>query len=481
MTTRRDFLKTVGTGYCLLAQPFITLANQEKKAKPNIVLCMADDQGWGDMGYYGHPVLQTPHFDAMAKESLRFDRFYAAAPICSPTRGSVLTGRNPNRFGCFSWGNTLRPQEITIAEALKTAGYVTGHFGKWHLGSVQNGSPVNPAASGFDEWVSAPNFFDNDPILSKEGDAVPMSGESSMVTVDAAIQFIRKHAESERPFLAVVWFGSPHSPHQAVEEDREPYADESEKLQHFYGEITGMDRAFGKLRKELRSLQLHEDTILWYCSDNGGLPNLGATGGRGNKGDIYEGGLRVPAMLEWPGHIETPRQSNIPCTTSDIYPTLLDIVGVDLERQPPLDGISLAPLLRNEMEERPEPIGFWSYKRRGMITPSKEWMQELLEAQQEGQQYSKISRLRLESARIDEEVPEDRFPGHAAWLKWPWKLHRIQRDEDTVKYELYNLEKDPEEENNVVEERVQIVEAMKKELENWQISVLQSLNGKDYE
>ena len=106
------------------------------KARPNVVLCMADDQGLGDMGYTGHPRVQTPTFDAMSREGLRFDRFYAAAPVCSPTRGSIMTGRHPNRFGCFSWGRTLRPQEITVAEALQQAGYRTGHFGKWHLGSV---------------------------------------------------------------------------------------------------------------------------------------------------------------------------------------------------------------------------------------------------------------------------------------------------------------------------------------------------------
>ena len=178
-----------------------SLPEDDSGKLPNIILCMADDQGWGDMAYNGHPVLQTPNFDAMAAEAFRFDRFYAAAPVCSPTRGSVLTGRNPNRFGCFSWGRTLRPQEITIAEVLKEAGYVTGHFGKWHLGSVRMGSPVNPGASGFDEWLSAPNFFDNDPILSREGKAIQTKGESSMVTVDAAIKLLRKHRDSEKPLL----------------------------------------------------------------------------------------------------------------------------------------------------------------------------------------------------------------------------------------------------------------------------------------
>ena len=127
---RREFLKAAGAGVCLAATGYMSTTRAASSKKPNIVLCMADDQGWGDMAYNGHSVLKTPNFDAMAASALRFDRFYAAAPVCSPTRGSVMTGRHPNRFGCFKWGYSLRPQEITIAEALKTAGDVTGHFGK---------------------------------------------------------------------------------------------------------------------------------------------------------------------------------------------------------------------------------------------------------------------------------------------------------------------------------------------------------------
>jgi len=476
---RREFLKVAGAGVCLAAMGDLSaLANPSLK-RPNVVLCMADDQGWGDMAYNGHPVLKTPNFDAMADTALRFDRFYAAAPVCSPTRGSVMTGRHPNRFGCFKWGHTLRPQEVTIAEALKTAGYVTGHFGKWHLGSVCKGSPVNPGASGFDEWFSAPNFFDNDPILSREGVAVQTQGESSMVTVDAAIEFIRRHAGTHRPFLAVVWFGSPHGPHQAIERDRVPYEAHSKKLQHFYGEITGMDRAFGRLRKELRKLGIHENTILWYCSDNGGLPGVGAAGGRGNKGRVYEGGLRVPAILEWPVRIPNPRTTNIPCNTSDIYPTLLEIVGLRLGKQPPLDGISLVPLIDGKMSSRPKAMGFWDYPIGGIRTPSKEWMSKLLEAQKAGKEIDDPFRLRLNAGKITKQYPKDTFPGHAAWLDWPWKLHRIETKKG-MKLELYNLIEDPEEGKDLAAQNSERVKSMKARLEEWQRSVVRSLNGEDY-
>ena len=144
MNAHKLFLLTSTLCLGLASATGASLPTTSATNPPNFVLVMADDQGWGDMGYNGYPGLKTPNFDALAREGLRFDNFHAAAPVCSPTRGSVMTGRTPNRFGCFSWGHPLRPQEVTIAEALKKAGYRTGHFGKWHLGSVQKNSPVNP-------------------------------------------------------------------------------------------------------------------------------------------------------------------------------------------------------------------------------------------------------------------------------------------------------------------------------------------------
>jgi len=449
--------------------------------KPNIVLVMADDQGWGDMAYNGHPVLQTPNFDAMAAAGLRFDRFYAAAPVCSPTRGSVMTGRHPNRFGCFKWGHTLRPQEVTVAEALKQAGYTTGHFGKWHLGSVRSGSPVNPAASGFDEWLSAPNFFDNDPILSRRGKAVAMQGESSMVTVDAALEFIRRCASEKKRFLAVVWFGSPHGPHKALDEDCRRYADQPRSRQHFYGEITAMDRAFGKLRDELDALGVRPNTLLWYCSDNGAL-SVGSSGGRrGRKCSIYEGGLLVPAILEWPRRISKPRVTKMPCNTCDIYPTLLEIAGVTVAGQPPLDGVSLVSLIDGERTERSAAMGFWDYPVSGISTPSQQWMSELLAAQRAGGEPKDRSKLRLDAGKIKNRYRESELPGHAARLEGDWKLHRISgKGGAKVKFELYNLADDPQEKHDLANQHKDRAAAMKRDLEAWQKSVVRSLNGEDY-
>jgi arylsulfatase A-like enzyme len=449
---------------------------------PNIVLVMADDQGWGDMAYNGHPLLKTPNFDAMAKEAIRFDRFHAAAPVCSPTRGSVLTGRTPNRFACFSWGHPLRPQEVTIAQALKKAGYRTGHFGKWHLGSVQAGGEVTPGKCGFDEWVSAPNFFDADPILSNKGKAVQFKGDSSDVTAELAVKFIRDCTSKKERFFAVVWFGSPHGPHQALEADRKPYADRPAAEQNFLGEITAMDRAFGRIRGELKELGLRDNTVLWYCSDNGALPKVGSSGGRrGQKGAIYEGGLLVPALLEWPAKFPKANVIKSPCVTSDIYPTVLEIGGAKVDRQPPLDGVSLMPMLEGKATSRGKPIGFWNHPTPGIATPAKQWLEELYAEQKAGREPADPKKLFRDAGKIGEKRPLDSFPGHSAWLDGNWKLHRIQNPKKAgVRWELYDLDADPKESKDLTSSQPERTKEMQKALTAWLESVTRSLNGEDY-
>ena len=451
--------------------------------KPHIILVMADDQGWGDMAYQGDPVVKTPNFDDAAATGLRFDRFYAAAPVCSPTRASVMTGRHPNRMGVFKWGHPMRPQETTIAEALKTAGYTTGHFGKWHLGSVRKQSPANPGNNGFDRWVSAPNYYDNDAVMSDEGTAVQKKGESSFIAVDDCLDWMKDALQEDAPIFAVIWFGSPHQPHRAVEEDRAHYEDQPKNRKDFLGEITGMDRAFGKLRDSLSELGIRENTILWYCSDNGALPKIGNAGGfRGHKAKVYEGGLLVPAILEWPEKIETPRATSVRCNTSDLYPTLLEIAGVSLEKQAPLDGISLVPLIENKAPAaRTSPMGFWDHVVKGVGTPSDTWMGELLTAQQSGQDLPPHPSSAGAADLPNPPHPTDSFPGHSAWIDGDWKLHRIQ-DQKTgeLTWELYELGSDPKEETDVAADHAERVAEMRKGLEDWLESVARSLNGEDY-
>ncbi len=447
--------------------------------RPNVILCMADDQGWGDVGYNGHPEIKTPTLDAMAVSCLRFDRFYAAAPVCSPTRGSVLTGRHPNRFGCFAWGHTLRPQEVTLAEALKRTGYTTGHFGKWHLGSVRADSPVSPGGSGFDRWLSAPNFYENDPLMSLNGKVVQTQGESSEVPVRAALKFIRDAVRDDKPFLAVIWFGSPHTPHIATERNKAPYKHLPEKLQNYLGEITGIDRAMGLLRRELRKIGVADNTLLWYTSDNGAR-KPGSTGGlRGQKGSLWEGGLRVPAIIEWPATIKAPRRVSTPCGTVDMYPTVMDMLGLKVAKSHPLDGVSLRPVIEGKAMPQRKPLGFWEFPTKGRPRRSHELLKAIA-AEQRGGPPAPIEDADLDAAKITEHYPTDERPGHAAWLDGDFKLHRFPRKGDKVSYELYDLSKDPTEKKNVLDEHPDRAKRMKAGLEAWQASVIRSVNGADY-
>ncbi|MFV0444174.1 MAG: sulfatase-like hydrolase/transferase [Planctomycetaceae bacterium] len=454
--------------------------SKQKREQPNIIFILADDQGWGDVAYNGNPVVQTPVLDDMAATGLRFDRFYAAHPVCSPTRGSVMTGRHPNRFACFSWGHALRPEEITVAEALHTAGYATGHFGKWHLGTCREDDDVSPGHSGFDTWVSSPNFYDNSPLLAQNGKVISTEGEGSEVTIRHAIDFIRAQAAAKTPSLTVIWLGSPHSPHEALPELRALYPHEKAKLQNYYGEITGIDRAVGLLREELRKLGIAENTLLWYTSDNGAnLP--GSTGGlRGKKGNLWEGGVRVPCIIEWPRRITAPRTTNVPAVTSDIYPTLLALTGVSMPGQPPLDGISLLPLIDGQADTRSNPIGFWVHPTGGIRTPSAEWLADQ-QAEQSGQKPAQPAPQRTEASRMVQKFPTDDLPGHSAWLDGDWKLHHIPvKKSNRFDDELYNLQTDPEEAHNVALEHPDRVAKMKQQLREWQLSVVRSLNGEDY-
>ena len=347
-------------------------------APPGIVLVMADDMGWGQTGYYNHPVLKTPHLDAMAAAGLRFDRFYAGAPNCSPTRATVITGRTNDRTGVEDHGYALRRQERTIARALAEAGYATGHFGKWHLNGLRgSGVPVlasdahHPGVFGFETWLSVTNFFERDPLMGRNGLFVQCEGDSSEVIVAEALEFIGRQAALGRPFLAVIWYGTPHSPWIASDADRAEFAALDESSQHHYGELVAMDRSIGALRAGLRALGIERDTLVWFTSDNGGLPRIepGTVGSlRGFKGSLYEGGIRVPAVIEWPAGIPAPRATAFPAATMDIFPTVAAAAGLaDGAALRPQDGIDLGPVFRSDPPRREQPIGFRHTGRSALI------------------------------------------------------------------------------------------------------------------
>ena len=447
--------------------------------KPHLVLVMADDHGYGDTGYTGHPFVQTPHLDEMAQQGVVFNRFYASAPVCSPTRASFLTGRHPFRTNVPNHGHYLRPQEVTLAEALREAGYVTGHFGKWHIGSVQPGSPTNPGGAGFDEWLSGLNFFDNNPYLSRNGEYEQIPGSGSVIATDATIDFLSRHHDQGKPMLAVTWLPAPHDPHQEVPQDMKGaesmYDDQLTKQPGYFREITLLDQQVGRIRKALVELGIEDNTLLLYCSDNGGLVAQ-SSGGRAKKGSIYEGGLRVPAIVQWPdrfkaGSIDTP------VFTADLYPTLLSIAGATVAKQPTLDGIDILPILEGKQTQRP-PMGFWHGYQQGQSTWSDRIIKSLMEAKRNGQPNPFPDRV-LKNVETYPRLDLDDLHGHAAWNDWPWKLHRIEQN-DQVRWELYHLQEDPQEQHNVLDMHRQRVERMQAQLEAWQRSVLRSWSGADY-
>lgn len=400
--------------------------NDSDVSRPNIIFVMADDMGWGQTGYRNHPVLKTPHLDAMAAAGLRFERFYAGGPVCSPTRGSVMTGRSPDRAGVLTHGYALRRQEKTIAQALKSAGYVTGHFGKWHLNGFKGpGAPIlkddpySPGAFGFDEWVSVTNFYDLDPLMSRRGEVEQFTGDSSEIAVAEAVRFLEQHHSGDKPMFAVIWYGTPHSPFKALPDDRATFAELNEASANHYGELVAMDRSLGELRRRLRELKIADNTLLVFCSDNGGLPAIKpeTVGGlRGFKGSVFEGGLRVPGIIEWPSVIK-PRVTQYPACTMDLFPTVADVLGLSENVfVQPLDGISLKPVFFEESAERAKPIPF----RFGTKTAMIDNRYKLLSENPDRQPFSLFD-LEIdpgETKDLSAELPEIFARMKTAWGEW---------------------------------------------------------------
>jgi arylsulfatase A-like enzyme len=473
MLPRRQAAKIAAPAAALLILAGPLFAEEPGRQKPNVILAMTDDQGWGDVGYNGHPLLKTPHLDEMAHRGIRFNRFYSGAPVCSPTRGSALTGRHPYRYG-ITFANTghMLPQESTLAEALKTRGYTTGHFGKWHLGTLtteikdsNRGRPGEtkhyspPWDNGFDVCFSTEakvptwdpmnkpgtdqpygtHYFNTDGSVETEN----LEGDDSRVIMDRVIPFIRTAAGQGKPFLAVIWFHTPHLPCVAGPQYRAIYEGVEGAHPDYHGCITAMDDQMGRLRKELRESGVAENTMLWFCSDNGPEGGAGGPGSagplRGRKRSLFEGGVRVPGILVWPAKIKTARVVDVPCSTLDYYPTILDVLGLEMPDQPgPVDGVSLLPLIEGKMTERPAPIAF-----------------------QSGGQVS----------LVDNRYKLIKTAGGRGKKKQ-------QQQEGFM---LFDLVADPGETQDLAAQRPEILQAMQQTLQQWQASCRDSAQRKDYD
>jgi arylsulfatase A-like enzyme len=484
----------------ILWTPLASLA-----APPNIILMMSDDHGWEETGYNGHPHVKTPVLDEMAAKGLKFDRFYAAHPSCSPTRASFLTGRHPNRMGTFAPGWSLRPEEITIAHLLSKAGYHCMHLGKWHVGAVKAGSPVNPGAMGFHEWLSHDNFFELNPPLSRNGGPPEVfKGESSEILIREAIAGIGRAQAAGKPVLQVIWFGSPHEPYSGLPQDLALYDDlpakytkmvgvtsnetgrptrrpQGEVLRERYAEITAMDRAIGMLREHLTAAGLRDNTLLFYCGDNGtsaesalGFPHRGA------KGEIYEGGTLVPGLIEWPARIPKPRTTAFRANTSDLLPTLAAITGQPLPDRP-LDGIDLGPVFDGKLDARPTPMAFWEFDTRRLMASKPEPYIDP-ELQQGTTPLVKLSGTKATRDFLNFRHPaitEADFRGPRSLIAGDHKLVVREKKGETG-IELFDLKSDPAEKTNLADQQTDLVRKLQAELRQWQESVLNSLTGADY-
>lgn len=454
----------------------------EPDNRPNILLIMADDLGWGDVGFNGNTLIQTKSLDSLAARGVLLDRFYSASAVCSPTRASCLTGRNPFRQGIpTANAGHLKSEEITLPEILKEQGYATGHFGKWHLGTLttqmkdaNRGRPGDsthyslPSMHGYDEYFvtesKTPTF---DPMLkpihfdTARGESLRygwaaltdttagepygtsywtgpeqqvtenLDGDDSRIIMDRVIPFIEKAARKEQPFFSVVWFHTPHLPVVADAPRRDLYGDLSYEEQLYYGAITAMDEQVGRLWNTLERLGVAENTMIWFCSDNGPEDRTPGSAGpyRERKRSLYEGGVRVPAFFVYPRRIKVGQKTAVPMVTSDYLPTVLDFLGLSYpDPGRPLDGVSTRSILQGERQERESPIGF-------------------------------------------------QFGTKTSWVDDRYKL--ISTDKGQT-YELYDLLADPAEEQNVIGEHPEIAERMKRELLDWVASCRDSWEGADY-
>ena len=370
------------------------------KNLPNVIHIMSDDQGWGDVGFNGNAEVQTPNLDALAADGVKFDRFYAASPLCSPSRGSCLTGRYPFRFGVLAaHTGGMRVGEITIAEMLKKKGYSTGFFGKWHLGWVKEADAGSrgffspPGEHGFEHWFATTSAVPTwDPTMTPEGwnqwgnkEGKPwkggapyvengkevtenMAGDDSRIIMDRVVDFVNEKKDDKKPFFATVWFHAPHEPVVAGEKYKQLYPNLKENQKDYYGCITAMDEQIGRLRKTLQDNGMADNTIIFFNSDNGpadGLAKKGvASAGKfkGHKHQMYEGGTLVPACAVWPGVIPKGAVTQVRCATVDYLPTIADIVDYQLPDERPIDGVNLLPIIRGEVAQRPTDL-FFAYRR----------------------------------------------------------------------------------------------------------------------
>ena len=348
---------------CLLILAVGTAVGESPQARPNVIVVLTDDQGYGDVGIHGNQAIATPNLDRFAAEGVELTRFYCS-PVCAPTRACLMTGRYYYRTGVVHTsrgGAKMHGDEMTVAEMLSAAGYRTGIFGKWHLG---DNYPMRPEDQGFQESLvhrgggigqtpDRPNsYFDS--ILWHNGRRVKARGYCTDVFFDAAIGFIE--AADGKPFFVYLPTNAPHTPLEIGPNYSDPYsaAGLDDTTAKAYGMITNIDDNFGRLLAKLDSLGIRDNTLVIFLTDNGAQQRRYNAGLRGRKSQTYEGGIRVPCFVQWTGRLAGQRKIDRVAAHIDLLPTLLAVCGVKRPREVALDGRNILPLLEDQSIEWPD-------------------------------------------------------------------------------------------------------------------------------
>jgi len=441
------------------------------KDQPNVILILTDDAGIGDFGFNGNPLVKTPNLDKLAARSTRFTNFYVS-PVCAPTRASIMTGRYAETTGVYdtyNGGAIMATEEVTIAEILKDNGYQTAIFGKWHLG---DNYPFRPVDQGFTEsfvfkggGMGQPGDYDNyfagdsayfNPVMCRNEKKVKTKGYCSDIFTDEAIRFVRNN--KSRPFFAYLAFNAPHTPLQVPSAYSDRYKNltaadlktagkypspamtdkDMEDARKVYAMMTNIDDNIGRLLKELENQDLMKNTVLLFLSDNGSQQNRYRMGLRGKKTQVYQGGIKVPCLISLPGTFPENKEISQPVAHIDLLPTFLELCKIRLPEKLVIDGRSMLPLLKDDPKAFKNRTLFFEWGR-GFPIPYQNFTAM-------NERYKLVGNTYLQSG--------------------------------TEGFELFDLQGDPSESKNILDENKPIAEKLKQEMEDWYFTTVKHPNNR---